>query len=157
MSSNELQPNCELRIDQSALDRLAAPTRPSRAHGPSRDASVCGSTACLSSALTLQIVLDSSSSLRPNILPSLWILTNNRLRSLSPAGTCPNGSWRTHGKEDDGEGPGVGRAWVVVVVRVSGSDEFRCGVDLGAAARAGERGVVDELGEAEVGELDEHG
>ena len=45
-----------------------------------------------------------------------------------------------------------------MIVRASGGDEFRCGVGLGAAAGAGERGVgVDEPGEAEIGELDERG
>ena len=45
-----------------------------------------------------------------------------------------------------------------MTIGVSGGDEFRCGIGLGAAVGAGERDVqVDEPGDAEVGELDERG
>ena len=168
MSSNELQPTCELiRIDQSALDMLTAhplvcpeltnhrathrittqqPTHhPLRALAPHQ-------------SFSLQIVpgsLRPRLEQRPNILPPrdpdqptpALPLANGCIPKRQPVDTRQRGRRRRR------------RCWScgVVVVRASGGDEFRYGVGLGAAAGAGERGVIDGLGEAKVGELDEHG
>ena len=86
----------------------------------------------------------------PDQLPTALPLASGHMPQRQSAGT--------HGKEDNNAGLVVGRAEVVMVIGTSGGDEFRCGVGLGAAARAGERGErVDEPGEVEVGELDGEG